>query len=187
MAELLGDPQQRELFGDRILPFGMLEDVCNRRALEESQLDTLARGFHADYVAQQRKKPRQDQDPRKLVSWDELTEDIKGSNRAAADHIEIKLRAVGCRLVKAGETANPVRVFSREEVELLARMEHERYCAQRWLAGWIYKEGDSDPIAKTNPTLVPWDELSKEEREKDHNQVEAIPLVLETIGLAISR
>jgi len=186
MAELLDDPRQHEIFGDRIRPFGMLEDVCNRRALEESELDTLARGFHDDYVAQQRKKPIQDQDPRKLVPWEDLTEDIKGSNRAAADHIEIKLRAIGYRLVKTGDTADPVRAFSPEELELLARMEHERYCAQRWLAGWRYDPSESDPIAKTNPTLVPWDNLSEREREKDRDQVAAMPQVLDTIGLAIS-
>ncbi|MGD1030695.1 MAG: NAD-binding protein [Opitutaceae bacterium] len=181
LAALLSETRQRELFGDQIRPFGMLEEACNKEALEETQLDALARGIHADYVAQQAKSG---QAAPYGVAWEDLSEEAKGSNRDAADHIEIKLRAVGLRSVNQGDAAEPVTEFSPEQIEVLARMEHERYCAQRMLAGWT-PGPKRDVVKKTNPTLVPWADLSEAERKKDSDQVQLIPRILAAVGRSI--
>ena len=186
-AELVSDPGQREMVGGRVTLFGMLEDACNRETLQESRLDTLARGIHEDYARHAPKRAGTPGNPSKVDSWEELTEDFKGSNRAAADHIEVKLRAAGLHSVRQGEPGEPVEGFSREQVEVLARMEHERYCAQRWLDGWNYAPGNSNAAAKTNPTLVPWEKLSEDQRDKDREQVRNIPRVLASVGLSIRR
>ena len=54
-------------------------------------------------------------------------------------------------------------------------MEHRRFCAERFLAGWRHAPGPKDPVAKTNPTLVPWEEISEMEKDKDRDQVRQIP------------
>ena len=34
------------------------------------------------------------------VTWEELPENIRDANRAVADHFEIKLRSVGCKIMQ---------------------------------------------------------------------------------------
>ena len=41
--------------------------------------------------------------------------------------------------------------------EVLARNNHENYCAKRIAEGWTL--GPRDDAKKTNPTLVPYDDL----------------------------
>ena len=66
-------------------------------------------------------------------------------------------------------------------------MEHLRFCGERLLAGWRYAPGPKDPVHKTSPTLVPWEDISEVEREKDREQVRAIPQVLAEAGWTIAR
>ena len=118
-----------------------------------------------------------------------MRESFRESNRHAADHIPVKLRALGyCDEAVAGRA--PAKFggklftpFSEEQVELLAEMEHRRYCAERWLDGW--EVGENNPDRKTNPTLVAWENLPDAEKNKDREQVRAIPRLLLAVGRAI--
>src|SRR5205823_5970748 len=92
---LLLDEKQQKRFGGWILPFGMLEDICNAETLERKQLDCLAAALHDAYCEAQKKTGVQFADNASLVDWQDLPEDLKNSNRYAADHIGIKLRAIG--------------------------------------------------------------------------------------------
>jgi len=49
--------------------------------------------------------------------------------------------------------------------EVLARNNHENYCAKRIAEGWTL--GPRDDVKKTNPTLVPYDDLPESEKEYD--------------------
>jgi len=51
--------------------------------------------------------------------------------------------------------------------ETLARNNHENYCSRRMAEGWTL--GPRDDVKKTNPTLVPYEELP--ESEKDYDRV----------------
>ena len=55
-------------------------------------------------------------------------------------------------------------------------MEHARWNAERWLAGW--RLGKKDLIKKTSPWLLPWEELPDEIKEFDRQAVREIPLRL---------
>jgi hypothetical protein len=186
LALLLSEGRQSELFGNQIRPFGMLEDVCNREALEKPVLDALARSLHEAYVREQGAKGDSAATNPAQASWEDLPEDLRNSNRHAADHFAVKLRAVGCAMVKHPTAAVPA-VFSSEEIEILSRMEHFRFCAERFLAGWRYDPKPKDSVRKTNPTLAPWEALPEAEREKDREQVRAIPKVLAGAGWTICR
>lgn len=184
-------------FGDgsrRLHAFGMPEDIFSWDTLLHESEDRLARALHEDYAENRRREGGSEK------PWDDLSDGMKDSNRHAADHIPIKLRAIGCydapiqpwykKLlsligrpdVQAGKT--PVTTFSREDILLMAQMEHRRWCAERWLDGWEWGE-KTDREKKINKNLVPWDAIPEEERRKDPEQITAIPRVLRSIGRAI--
>ncbi len=100
--------------------------------------------------------------------WDHLTEHQKDVNRNAADHIKVKVRSVGC------DTAQPDLVgdwekLSAEQLDILSRMEHERWAAPLWMSG--HKPGKRNDAARTHPDLVPYDELNQSTKDYDTEQV----------------
>jgi voltage-gated potassium channel Kch len=165
---------QAELGATRIHSFGSIEDVCGWDLLREEKLDVLARVFAEHYRAEYGGP-----------MWSELTEDSRNSNRAAADHIDVKLRAIGCERAEAAEDGVPAFTFTESELELLSRMEHRRWCADHWLRGW--RLGPRDNGRKRHPNLVSWEDLGEPDREKDRAQVRAIPTVLAAAGFSIHR
>ena len=56
---------------------------------------------------------------------------------------------------------------------MLAQREHLDYLTDKFADGWT-KGPERDPVKKTNPTLVDWDELPPEERKKDFDIAENI-------------
>jgi len=176
------------LLGDRTEPakpispglrrFGSLESVCRGEHPMADGNDEVARAVHDDFVSQRMgstiRKPENDP---ALKPWEALPEDIRESNRQQADHIPIKLRAIGLKPVGPGEPGEPVIAFAPIEVETLARAEHERWNAERWLAGWRYGS-PNDKLKRVSPYLVGWDDLDDSIREYDREAVRRIPAVL---------
>ena len=62
--------------------------------------------------------------------------------------------------------------------------EHLRWCAERWLDRWE-RADETDRARKLSRYLVSWNELSDKDKRKDHEQIRAIPRVLEAIGRGI--
>ncbi len=116
--------------------------------------------------------------------WSELPETAREANRGVADHAEIKLRAVGCTLVPAG-AAGPC-AFTNDEIELLARMEHDRWWANRALDGWSYAP-TRDDTRKHHPNMVPFDKLDERTRQLDRDSVQEILKLYEDRGFAVAR
>jgi len=167
---------EEDLAGQGIITFGAIEDVCGWEVLREEYLDTLAKAFHIDYRATYGE----------LAEWVELTEDLRNSNRGAADHVDIKLHAIGCDRVAARNLPVDAFEFTNSESELLSQIEHRRWCADRYLSGWTLGE-KKDPAQKTHPDLVSWDQLSEEAKEKNRKQVRRLPEILASSGFAIRR
>jgi hypothetical protein len=78
-----------------------------------------------------------------------------------------------------------VHEFSAREIDVLARMEHARWNADRFLAGW--KLGEKNSAKKTTPYLVDWRNLPEEIQEYDRQPVRNIPGLLAMIGQRIFR
>lgn len=183
---LLTEEKQARHVADQIIPFGMIEDVANIENLERPELENLAAAFHQDYVAKRRETPDFNPADPALANWEELSEPLRNSNRHAADHLEFKLRAIGCHLARKDDPKARRHVLAPDEIEALARMEHARFCAERFLDGWRLAAAKNLEL-KTSPTLVPWADLPEIERHKDREQVNAIPLVVEATGQIICR
>jgi hypothetical protein len=72
-------------------------------------------------------------------------------------------------------------------VEHLARLEHDRWMAERLLDGWTYAPGPKDLRRKRTPWLVPWEDMPEEQRDYDRNTVRNLPRFLAQAGLRIVR
>lgn len=165
--------------------FGFIEDMC---ALASDNVDDLARSAHEFYREKARAEGRLE--PAEDVPWERLDCDLMDSNRQQSDHIPVKLRTVGARLVPRGEGAGaPPFSFSDGEIELLARMEHSRWCAERLLAGWrAVPAGEAkDAARKTTPYLVPYDELSEAIKDYDRESVRNIVRLTERTSQRLVR
>jgi hypothetical protein len=123
------------------------------------------------------------------VPWNQLGAVFVESNRQQADHIMIKLRGIGC-YSSPPKNEPPYRFSEKSEIELLARMEHARWIAERRLAGWMFAPGEKDAKDekhKTSPYLVGWDQLDEKVRDYDRDAVLDIPRLLELINEKIYR
>ncbi|MDP1651558.1 MAG: NAD-binding protein [Rhodocyclaceae bacterium] len=115
-------------------------------------------------------------------SWKKLSEDFRWSSRHCADHIPVKLRAIGFDLIDSDGKLNDAALQEAidRNLEMLECMEHRRYCIERLLDGWLYAESTDKEAEgqnkkqKLNRTIVPFDFLPEHEPEKDRRIVRSI-------------
>ncbi|MEO8497341.1 MAG: NAD(P)-binding protein [Planctomycetota bacterium] len=179
-AALFPTESENSRVDGRVHAFGMIEDIYSRDVLLHESEDKVARAIHGDYVAQRLKEGET------AAGWEELSDAMKDSNRHAADHIPTKLRALGYHDAPLQDGHARIEEFDDKAVELLAPLEHTRWCVERWLDGW--KHGpETDRPMKISKDLVDWDKLPPKEQKKDYEQIRAIPRVLKNVGRGIYR
>jgi hypothetical protein len=157
---------------------GLLSDVDDR----------VAKQLHEDYCAEDDQACSREPGRQKSAAnapWLEVAETYRDANRSAADHFEVKLRAVGCKLVPA-DAAQVAAQWSDEEMDLLARMEHDRWWADRALDGWTFAPV-RDNRRKHHPNMVAYEELSEEVKKKDKDQIRKLTAILRDSGLEVVR
>jgi hypothetical protein len=166
--------------------FGLLDRTCTPDLILRGTYEILAHAIHEEYVRHEREKGHTPETNLSMVPWDELPESLKESNRSQAEGIRVKLEAIGCDIaITTGWSAQLVE-FSPEEVELMAKIEHDRWVKDRLAAGWRYGR-IRDPERKTSPYLVPWIQLLEEVRDIDRNAVRAIPALLAKVRFQVYR
>jgi hypothetical protein len=123
--------------------------------------------------------------PAALQAWDELSENMREANRAAAEHAPILFAAAGFRIVPA-QPSIATATLTPEEIERLARVEHRRWVADRIDRGWRYAV-IRDNVKMLHPLLVPYDDLSEEDKQKDRNNVNTLLAIFSKQGMAVVR
>jgi hypothetical protein len=171
--------------GPRLFPFGMLEDTWSVEMLLHEREDRIAKALHEDYYEKQLARGKKPGDRPALFPWEQLHERFRESNRRAADHIGVKLSAIGYVASKVRDDFPALSSFNEDQVDLLARMEHESWRAEWLLQGYTYGPGERDDVAKTQPYLVDWDQLPDDVKKWDDEQVKAIPEALRRVGCGI--
>lgn len=166
--------------------FGLLDRTCHPDQVLRGTHETLARAIHEDYLRQQADAGVTSAQNSSLVPWDALPEHLKESNRNQADDIGVKLKAVQCSAAPLLDWDEPPFEFKPAEVDRLARLEHERWMAEKQQAGWRHGQ-KKDNEAKTHPCLVTYDQLPPDEQEKDRNAVRQIPVLLARVGFRVHR
>jgi hypothetical protein len=171
----------------RIAVFGILSRTLKPEILLEGLNETLARFMHASYRRNQLARGG-DPSTKSLAPWDELSEDLRDSNRAFAYGIADKMRSIGCIVVPTTlvDLQDSALIFSPDEVESLARAEHDRWCRDRIADGWTFGPVRDD-VRKVHPSLVAYDEISEDERDKDRDAIRDLPRILAEAGFEIRR
>lgn len=175
--------------GPQFFPFGMMEDTLSMETLLHEREDEIAKALHGDYYEKQLAKGNQPGSCSACFPWEQLPERFRESNRRAGDHVGVKLRAMGYTMRKFGSDIPPVTSFDHEafkdKVALTAEMEHRSWCAELMLQNWSYAPGKRNELAKTHPSLVPWEKLDDGTKKYDFDQVKIIPTALRNIGFGI--
>ena len=151
---------------------------------EKQLIDRIAEKMHEDYC---RQRNLDGNNTTTCVDWKTLPEDKKKSNRDAAEEIPVKLGSIGFGVRKITEN-EPLHTpdISDQEIEFLARNEHDRWCREQQIQGVRYGEIRS-AADKTHPSLVPWEKLPESEQNKDLEAIYAIPRILMEVGYSIYR
>lgn len=182
MAQLL-EGIRRPDGGPDLVTFGLLDEACRPEALLAGTTETLARALHEVYVAEVRADG--DRDDPALLPWRQLPEVLRESDRDHAAHVAVKLAAVGRIVAPLTDWETALRPFDDADVEVMARLEHDRWMAERRRSGW--RPGPRDVSRRTTPYLVPWEELSEEVRDRDRMFVRRLPRLLASVGLQAAR
>jgi hypothetical protein len=118
-----------------------------------------------------------------LKPYAELPENEKEQNRNFVRDIPNKLAHTGFTILPASNGKASDKLYG-EQLEIMARLEHERWMKQKRDASWEYAE-KTDKKRKLHKDLVPWERLTEEEREKDRVLVENIPRILAKAGYSM--
>jgi hypothetical protein len=172
LATLCSGPEGCAAGSAGVIGFALHERTCTIELLFD---ELLARAIHATYVRNRAADGETVASNPSMAPWEALPEHLRESNRRQADHVAVKLEAVGCALAPRIDWVAPLVTFTPDEVERMARMEHERFVAERRAAGWQSTDGPKDVARKLAPYLVDWEALPDEIREYDREAVRVIP------------
>jgi len=161
-----------------IVPFGMVEDFCGEEAFKNPQNEQIAKAIHQRFIekrlAGSRRTPENDP---ALRDWKDLRDDLRASNFQQADHMTVKMRAIGCEIVDAKDTRPAIQKFTHRELDFLAPVEHTRWNAERLLAGWRYGT-PSDKSRRINENITAWELLDPSIQKYDYEAIEDVPVIL---------
>jgi hypothetical protein len=161
-----------------------------RTDLTENDINKLAPEVHEFYRQKRLKEfDRETNDIDKLrvvMEWDYLKEDFKFSNKQQVSFYQAMLERVDLSIRPSKDLVlfDIKKNLSDEKYDMLAKLEHARWNAERLLAGWKYGPV-KDIFRKINPCLVPWDDLDSTTKPNDYEPVDNIPRMLKEIGYEV--
>ncbi|OPY37026.1 MAG: sensory histidine kinase AtoS [Methanoregula sp. PtaU1.Bin051] len=148
--------------------------------------ELVARAIHEEYLLHQKAAGHSPETNSSMRPWAELSRSLQESNLRQADDIWKKLNLIHCGIALMVDNKPAQFEFSTDEIELLATYEHERWMQEQIRRGWTY--GSVVNVReRTHNCLVPWRELTEEQREKDRNTIRTLPSVLAKVRLKIVR
>ena len=168
----------------RFVPMRAPLDALLREVADPDGRDALAQALHQSYL----QGPQQSEQG--ATAWQLLSEPLRRANIRAADHLPAKLWSLGFDIdgllpgqIPAFDQAAKDWLFgglggmpapqAAAAIAALARLEHDRWSIERKLDGWSYAPVRDD-ARRHHPLLVPWQELSPDQKAKDAEQVMAL-------------
>jgi len=153
---------------------------------DEPTIETIAVLIHEEYLGDH----RGDGNPSHpaMRPWDELTEELRDQNRSQARDNVMKLAELGYRLVPAGSLSGAALTLTTDEVNVLARKEHERWAREKRKKGYRYGNVRCDePPDLRHPDLVDWDDLDEPTRDQDRRPVQRMAELFARAGLVLAK
>ncbi len=194
LAEIIDDDFLPITLDKSLLPdhepieyFETLDETISIGVVVNEALDVLARTLHNAYLRSQASQGASAAQNASIVSWSELPAHKKKANQHAAAHVDVKLRICGC-VAHSMESAAVEISFPPDAatLETLAQLEHRRWMADKYLAGYSYgPERDEDRML--HPDLVPWEALTDADKDKDRENIRQIPKLLQLQNQKVCR
>lgn len=187
LTDAFGDGVRQPLLDQvhgRIQLFAKVSAACDPELIAEDLVERLARLIHERYVVGCLIRGEDVADRGALLDWADLDHDRRRASRSQANHIGTKLHEIGCAIVARG---GPDDFRMRpDEIEVLARAEQRRWCAEAVQHGWRHGPV-RDQVAKVTPYLTEWDDLPADGREKCRAAVRDITSILSDAGFQVVR
>ena len=175
LATLLGGLHDNDTGFDGLHAFALLDRTCTPELTLGGTHQTLALAIHDRHLQIQREAGvTAVQDPT-LVPWERLPEAVQESYRRKADHIGVKLEAVGCTVARLTDWEAGLFQFEPADIENIARMEQESR----------NEEGKREDA--TDPDLAPRERLADPGIHSCIKTVEALPQFLARAGFQVRR
>ncbi len=173
----------------QVTAFGRAEEVCGLDTIIQDRLSKTTLRIHEAHRRLVAMREPERAAAKTIPSWEMLSPDHQESNRQQYDHMDIKLRAMGCsRTAAAPKEDIAIFEFTDSQIETLAKMEHNRWMAERLLAGYRYAPSDQrDDRARLHPDLVPWEKLRDSAKEYDCKAASRLPSLLRELGQKVVR
>lgn len=177
------DSQSTKICRPSVIGFGSIDDVIQEAQIYDHSQDQLAKRLHAAY------RELAPEDKHYNLPWDDLPEDIRVSNRRAADHLPAKIaslstvdnpRSALATLVK-GHNPSPALIATEEDLHALSVLEHERWMADRRLNGWRHGQTRNND-QRFHPDLIQFDNLPAASQAFDRRLVE---IALHAAGVSV--
>lgn len=168
--------------------FECLDETITIDVVVNDALDRVAMAIHAYYLEGQRSAGMSQRDNPSIVNWQGLPLYKKLANQRAASHLDVKLRIAGFRRVDGAGNGVPGTAFPGDGpmLETLARVEHQRWVADKLLAG--YSVGpERDDSRFLHPDLKPWEALAETDRDKDRAIIRQMPALVALLGQRLER
>ncbi|EIV93473.1 RyR domain-containing protein [Frankia sp. QA3] len=150
-------------------------------------VERLAQAIHRRYVEHELGKRHEAGSRPGLRPWAELAEPLREANRAQAAHFAVIVQERDWSIVSARPDGDPF-TFTDAEIEELAREEHVRWRRHKERQGYSYGplRHDAGPD-KRHPSMVDWEELTEEDRDRDRDVIRNMPAVLAQARLRVAR
>lgn len=184
LLDLLNNRLKKEPLNrySHVFPFGMLANSfdLDRRNMRRAQLVNYIYDYKGTYGASPSAVPS---DHELQQKWDKLPVALQWSNFYCADSVDIKLRSLGFGVTP------PMRL-TKEQIELLAEVEHNRWNMEKLLLGYrkptpeeeircqdkaVRKEYKNKRFV--HPDIRPYAELAEGTKDYDRCISECLPLV----------
>ena len=123
-----------------------------------------------------------------MQPWKDLRECFRNSYRSQIRYIGEQLQDYDCNVgirPKLVDDSDTIHELYGPVLEVLARMEHERWMRDKRRDGWHF--GPMDAAMKTTPELVPYEELDEATREMIRISIRSLPEYLNMIGYELYR
>ena len=165
-----------------ITSFPIVEDDCCITFLCGGLREMIARAGHKKYLEKRLLAGAKIGDEPSLEDWDNMSGDLRHSNLDQADHIYQKLSHIKFRIETRKNWDEQLYELNEEEIEILARIEHSRWCHERTNSGWIFGK-PSQKKKKISEWMIPYDDLPEFMKDFDREPVRRITEYLELIDL----
>jgi hypothetical protein len=152
-------------------------------AFYSEKIEELAMAIHEKY--RMINENNRNIDEKFIVPWQDLSEDLRNSNCDQAKNIPNALLKINYDIVSVKEKPEFLE-FTIKELDILAENEHMRWYRYRKNVGWKYGKL-KDNSKKTDPSLVPWDCLPEEKKNKVYQMVKIWPEILAKSNFKIER